>query len=286
MANWSQTWTFFGHQWHEGNPPMMGPRSHGAWLGSTVFDGARVFDGVAPDLDKHCARVNRSAVTLGLKATQSVDKIMELTLEGAKKFSEGTALYVKPMYWGEGEGFSTIVPDPEDTAFALCLFAAPMPSAATGFSLTLSPYRRPTIESMPTDAKAGCLYPNNARVLRDAKARGFTNALVRDALGHIAETATSNIFYAKDGVVFTPAANSSFLNGITRQRVLGLLRQDGVEVVEKALLYADFESADEIFSVGNYGKVVHVAAIDERVLQPGPLFRRSREVYMDFAHSV
>jgi branched-chain amino acid aminotransferase len=54
----SQTWTFFEGQWHEGNVPIMGPRTHGLWLGSTVFDGARAFEGVTPDLDRHCARVN------------------------------------------------------------------------------------------------------------------------------------------------------------------------------------------------------------------------------------
>ena len=63
----SQTWTFFEGEWHDGNVPIMGPRTHAAWLGSTVFDGARAFEGVAPDLDRHCARVNRSATNFGLK---------------------------------------------------------------------------------------------------------------------------------------------------------------------------------------------------------------------------
>ena len=54
--SYSQTWTFFEGQWHDGNTPIMGPRTHAAWLGSAVFDGARAFEGVAPDLDRHCAR--------------------------------------------------------------------------------------------------------------------------------------------------------------------------------------------------------------------------------------
>lgn len=93
-----------------------------------------------------------------------------------------------------------------------------------GFSITLSPYRRPTLETMPVDAKAGCLYPNNARSLFEAHTRGFDNAVVCDVLGNVAELATSNIFMAKDGVVFTPVSNGTFLAGITRQRVVGLLR--------------------------------------------------------------
>jgi branched-chain amino acid aminotransferase len=153
-----------------------------------------------------------------------------------------------------------------------------------GFSITVSPFRRPTIETMPTDSKAGCLYPNNARVLRAARALGFDNALVLDMQGNVAETATSNIFLARDGVVRTPVPNGTFLNGITRQRVITLLRADGVPVEECSLRYEDFAGADEIFTSGNYSKCVPVTRIDERTLQPGPLFRRTRELYMDFAH--
>ncbi|HRJ70462.1 MAG TPA: branched-chain amino acid aminotransferase [Beijerinckiaceae bacterium] len=285
MKSWSETWTWYDGEWLGGNPGLTGPRSHAFWLSSSVFDGARVFDGVMPDLDLHCARLNRSAVALGLKATRTVAEMVALTQEGVKKFASGTALYVKPMYWAEFEGGNAILPDAETTRFCLCLFAAPMPEP-TGWSVTLSPYRRPTIENAPTDSKAGCLYPNNARALREAQARGFANALVRDMLGNIAETCTSNVFMAKDGVVFTPLPNGSFLNGITRQRTIALLRADGIEVVEGSLTYADFEKADEIFSSGNYSKVVPITRIDGRDLQPGPLMRRARSLYMDFAHST
>jgi branched-chain amino acid aminotransferase len=283
VAWYSQTWNWFDGQWHEGNPPIMGPRSHAAWLGSSVFDGARVFEGTMPDIDRHCERVNRSAATIGLKATMAPDAIAGLVREGAKKFAPGTALYVKPMYWGEAEGIGTIVPDPDSTQFCLSLFEAPMPVPG-GLSLTKSSFRRPTLESMPTDSKAGCLYPNNARALLEAKARGFDNALVCDALGNVAETATSNVFMAKEGVVHTPYPNGTFLNGITRQRVMQLLRDDGVTVRESTLRYEDFAEADEIFISGNYSKVMPVLRIDGRDLQPGPFYRKARELYWAFAH--
>ncbi len=282
MAWYSTTWNWFDGAWHEGNPPIIGPRSHAAWLGSTVFDGARVFDGMMPDMDKHCARVNRSAATLGLKATMQSEAIHELVREGARKFSGDVALYVKPMYWGEADGSDTISADPEATQFCLCLYEAPMPVPG-GLSVMKSSYRRPTLDTMPTDAKAGCLYPNNARVMREAKAKGFSNALVCDALGNVAETGTSNVFMARDGVVHTPAPNGTFLNGITRQRVIGLLRDDGVEVKESTLRYEDFQNADEIFISGNYSKVMPVLRIDDRDLQPGPFYRKARQLYWDFA---
>jgi branched-chain amino acid aminotransferase len=280
----SQTWTWFDGAWHEGNPPLMGPRSHAAWLASSVFDGARVFEGTMPDMDKHCARVNRSATTLGLKPTMAPEAIQELVREGAGRFAADAALYVRPMYWAEADGAGTILPDPESTRFCLCIYVAPMPVPG-GMSVTKSSYRRPTLESMPTDSKAGCLYPNNARVMREALAKGFDNALVCDALGNVAETGTANVFMAKDGVVHTPVLNGTFLNGITRQRVIQLLREDGVPVVEATLRYEDFANADEIFTSGNYSKVMPVLRIDERDLQPGPFYRKARQLYWDFAHS-
>jgi branched-chain amino acid aminotransferase len=86
-------------------------------------------------------------------------------------------------------------------------------------------------------------------------------------------------------VVFTPAANGTYLAGITRQRVIGLLRQSGVTVVETTMTYADFEAADEIFATGNYSKVVPVTRISSRTLPFGPIYTRARELYWAFAHS-
>jgi branched-chain amino acid aminotransferase len=283
-AAWSQTWTFFEDAWHEGNVPLWGARTHAIWLGSSVFDGARVFEGVAPDLDLHCARVNASAKTMFLKPGLAVEEWMGLAREGMKKFDKDTTLYVRPMYWAERPGPMALPPDPDSTRFALTLYDAPM-RKPEGFSVTLSPFRRPTEETAPVDAKAGCLYPNNARAMFEAKSRGFDNCIVRDVAGNVAELANSNVFMAKDGAVFTPIPNGTFLAGITRRRVIGLLREAGVPVTETVMRYADFETADEIFSTGNASKVLPVTRIGERSLQPGPFYRKARELYWAFAHS-
>jgi branched-chain amino acid aminotransferase len=262
----------------------MGSRTHAAWLCSIVFDGARAFEGVMPDLDLHCARVNDSAKKLFLKPTVSIERWMELVREGVARFDANASLYIRPMYWAEREGPWVQAHDPESTRWCLVIYEAPM-RKPTGFSTTLSPYRRPTPETMPVDAKAGCLYPNNARALFEAQARGFDNAIVCDMVGNVAELATSNIFMAKDGVVFTPVPNGTFLDGITRQRVIKLLRESGSTVVEKSLLYEDFRAADEIFATGNYSKVVPVIRIDDRPLPFGPHYQKARELYWKFAHS-
>src|SRR5476649_609792 len=97
----SQTWTFFEGNWHEGNVPIMGPRTHAAWLGSTVFDGARAFEGVAPDLDRHCARVNQSAINFKLKPVVDTETWLGLAREGIARFDAKAELYIRPMYWAQ-----------------------------------------------------------------------------------------------------------------------------------------------------------------------------------------
>src|SRR5947199_9240444 len=107
---------------------------------------------------------------------------------------------------------------------------------------------------MPVDAKAGCLYPNNARALFEAHSRGFDNAIVCDMLGNVAEFATSNILMAKDGVVITPAPNRTCLAGITRHRVSGHLCETGMADVWRTLCSKDSLTAEETVSTGHYAK--------------------------------
>ncbi len=284
MTDKSTIWTFYKGEWHEGDVRILGATSHSTWLGSLVFDGARYFEGVHPDLDLHCERVNNSARVLGLKPTLSGKEIEELTLDGLKNFGTDKDIYVRPMYWAEEYGAGMLPPDPDSTDFALCLEEIPMVEP-TGFSVTTTKYRRPTMDCMPTNAKAACLYANNARMIREARAKGFDNALTTDANGNVAELATANVFMAKGDEVFTPVPTGTFLAGITRKRVIGLLRDAGVTVHETTLTYDDFREADEIFSTGNIYKVVPAAKFEERTLPYGPMARKARALYWEWAHA-
>ncbi|NUB45077.1 branched-chain amino acid aminotransferase [Fertoebacter nigrum] len=279
--------TYFDGRWHEGNVAVMHAADHGIWQGSSVFDGARYFDGVAPDLAKHCARVNRSAEALMITPTVAADEMEAIAREGLRAYGAAQAVYVRPMYWAlDGSSDLGIDPKPGSTGFALCLEEVPMPAPEATTTLTRTRFRRPVLEDAVCNAKAGCLYPNNARMLVEAKSKGFGNALVADAMGNVAETATANVFMVKDGVVFTPIANGTFLSGITRARHIANLRADGVEVREAVLTFADFHDADEVFLSGNLAKVTPVRAFEDTQYQHGPVTRRVRQLYMDWAHSA
>uniref|UniRef100_UPI00235604B6 branched-chain amino acid aminotransferase n=2 Tax=Roseobacteraceae TaxID=2854170 RepID=UPI00235604B6 len=241
--------------------------------------------GLMPDLDLHCARVNRSAEALMLKPTVSPEDMVEIVKEGLKSYSVGAAVYIRPMYWGIGGDVTAIVPSRDETGFAICLEEIPFAADTASTTLTRTRFRRPVLESAVVNAKAGCLYPNNARMLSEARSKGFGNALVADAMGNVAETATANVFMVKDGEVFTPIANGTFLAGITRARHMSNLSADGMNVHETVLSFEDFHEADEVFLSGNMSKITPVTAFDDTSYQVGPVTRRARELYWDWAAS-
>lgn len=285
MAVGTNIKTWVNGAWHDANMPIMSAADHGAWLGTTVFDGARSVDGMAPDLLAHCERVVRSARALMLHPGVTGQQIHDIAREGLQRYPRDAPVYVRPMLWGIEGGAYGILPAEAEAGFCICLEQVPMAPADATVRLTTTQFHRPVLTDNVCNAKAGCLYPNNARMLAEAKAKGYDNALVADALGNVAETATANVFMVKDGVVFTPVPNGTFLNGITRQRHIANLRADGVEVVETVLSFDDFRHADEVFLSGNLNKVTPVSAFDGTQYRHGPLTRRVRELYWDWAAS-
>ncbi|PWE31147.1 branched-chain amino acid aminotransferase [Maritimibacter sp. 55A14] len=285
MAVGTNIRTWFDGTWHEDDPAVIRAADHGAWLGTTVFDGARWFDGLAPDLEAHCARVNASARALMLTPTVETARMVEIVHEGLAAYPRDAAVYIRPMYWGIDGGYLGIIPEPGATGFCICLEEVPMPDPDTATTLTTTRFRRPVLEDAVVNAKAGCLYPNNARMLAEARAKGFGNALVADALGNVAETATANVFMVRDGEIFTPVPNGTFLAGITRARHISNLAADGVQAHETVLTFEDFHTADEVFLTGNLMKVTPVTRFDDNHYQIGPVTRRLRDMYWDWARS-
>ena len=285
MATGTEIRTYYEGRWHEGDISVMRAGDHGSWLGTTVFDGARMVDGLVPDLEAHCARVNASAEALMITPTHTVAEMVAIVREGLAAYPIETPVYIRPMYWAIGGEYMAIVPSGARTGFAISLEVIPMAAPEVTTTLTTTRFRRPVMEDAVVNAKAGCLYPNNARMLAEARAKGFGNALVADAMGNVAETATANVFMVRDGTVFTPVPNGTFLAGITRARHIANLRADGHEVVETVLSFDDFHAADEVFTSGNMMKVTPVSAFEDTHYQVGPVTRRVRELYWDWALS-
>ena len=119
--------------------------------------------------------------------------------------------------------------------------------------------------------------------MREAKERGFENPVMLDSEGHVSEFATANLFLVtpQDEVV-TPVPNGTFLNGITRKRVIALLADAGIVVQERSVKPEELLTAKEIFNTGNYGKVTPCVRYEDRVLEVGPIASKARALYMEF----
>ena len=164
MATGSNVRTYYQGTWHDEDVMIMRAADHGSWLGTTVFDGARYFQGVTPDLEAHCARVNASAESLMITPTVSVEEMVAIVHEGLAAYSKDTAVYIRPMYWALEGGKSAIIPEPGATGFAVCLEEIPMAPPSAAATLTTTRFRRPVLEDAVVNAKAGCclLYTSDA----------------------------------------------------------------------------------------------------------------------------
>lgn len=276
-----KTINFFEDKWVDNNPRIIGPLSHGSWMGSPVFDGGRCFDGFAPDLMEHCERVIRSAQAMLMNPPTSSVEIYEIAKIGIKKLGREKDLYIRPLIWAE-DSMGLLRCDPDSAKFCISIIEMPMPTEE-GFSACITKYTRPTALSAPTDAKAACLYPNGARAMQYAFENGFDNAVILDPLGYIAEFASSNLFSVINDEVYTPEDNGTFLAGVTRKRVLELCKALGIVVHECKLTVEMLRNSSEIFSTGNYGKVMHLNNLDGKLFESGKFFKKIKKAYWDYS---
>ena len=272
---------YYEGNWYKENPAVTGPMDQSFWMASAVFDGSRAFKGLAPDLDLHCSRLIQSALKVNLKPHLSSEDVMALCFQALERLPAGRDYYIRPMFFASD---GVVVPDPESTRFILAVYECPMTAEPT-FTACHSSYRRPDIDMAPADAKACCLYPNIARSILEAEAKGFDSGIVDDPNGNIAEFEAANLFIVNEGVVHTPACNGTFLNGLTRQRVIKLLREEGLDVLETTLTFEDVMLADEVFNTGNLEKVMFCVQVEDRSFGIGPVSRRARELYFEYAET-
>lgn len=277
----SATQTFHDGKWRTGNFKTFGINENASWLGMSIFDGARSFDGAQPDLDLHCQRSIASAKMLLMNPGATWQELYDIVIEGVGRFPEGTHLYIRITFWDQTI-MRTLKSSSIIAKFSIALYEVPL--VFGGSTANLSKFVRPAPNQAPTGAKASCLYPNSILAINAANDEGFSDAVMLDINHNVAEFTMSNLFMVKDGVVHTPIPNGHFLNGITRQRVIKLLKEDGYTVNERTIAANELDNADEIFSTGNISKVKSLTKYKDKKLGLGPVTQRAWDLYMNFAH--
>ena len=254
--------------------------THALHYGSAVFEGERAYSGKIFKMREHSERLHRSAELLEFKVPYTVDEINAAKMAALKANNLSDA-YVRPIAWRGSEEMGVSALNSK-IHVAIACWAWPSyysPEArAKGVRLIRSKWARPAPNTAPTAAKAAGLYMICTISKNEAERQGASDALMLDWRGQVAEATSSNLFMVKDGQLLTPLADC-FLNGITRQTILAIAREQGIPVVERVIWPEELKEADEVFLTGTAAEVTPVGQIGEWNFTPGVLTRTLAAAY-------
>jgi branched-chain amino acid aminotransferase len=263
--------------WSDARIPFL---THALHYGSTVFEGIRAYDTRIFKLEEHIDRLFEGAAILGYRIPFTKDEISK-ACEAMVELSGARNVYIRPAAWrgAEAVGIST-----RGLSVHVAIAAWEWPDYFSpeqqmhGIRLDIARWRRPAPDTAPTGAKASGLYQICTMAKQEAQESGYDDAMMLDYRGYIAEATGANIFLVIDGALHTPTTDC-FLNGITRQTVIALARDAGIEVVERHIAPAELSDASEVFLTGTAAEVTPVASIAETSFTPGAVTRSMIERY-------
>jgi branched-chain amino acid aminotransferase len=258
--------------------------THALHYASSVFEGERMYGGEIFELTEHTKRLFRSAEILDFQIPYTVAEIDAACKETCAR-NGLTDCYVRPIAWRGPEQMGVAA---QQTKVHVAIAAWEWPSyfqpeeKAKGIRMTFAKYRRPDPATAPTASKASGLYMICTLSKHAAEREGYTDALMLDWRGYVAESTGANIFLVRDGVIHTPTPDC-FLDGITRRTVMRLAREKGFEVVERHIPAEELPTFSEVFIVGTAAEVTPVAEIGPHKFRPGNI---SLSLMDDYARLV
>ncbi|MCX5517150.1 branched-chain amino acid aminotransferase [Kaistia defluvii] len=261
--------------------------THGLHYASAVFEGERAYNGTIFKLREHTERLFHSAEILNFKIPYTIEEIDEASKATLAKngLVDG---YLRPIAWRGSEAMGVSA---QKNKINVAIAAWEWPSYFTpaerlkGIRLDWAKYRRPDPRTAPSLAKASGLYMICTISKHAAEARGYADALMLDWEGNVAESTGANVFFVKDGVIHTPLADR-FLNGITRQTVIGLAKSHGLEVIERRIAPEELSSFSECWLCGTAAEVTPVSEIGEHKFTPGKISADLMQAYTDLVQGA
>jgi branched-chain amino acid aminotransferase len=254
--------------------------NHGLHYASSVFEGERAYGGEIFKLREHSERLVKSAEILGMKVPYTVEEIDE----ACKAALENQGLkdaYLRPVIW---RGSEMMAISAQNSKINLAIAVWNWPSyfnpeeKLKGIRLDMASWRRPDPATAPFAAKAAGLYMICTLSKHEAESKGFTDALMLDYRGHVAEATGANVFFIKDGAIHTPTPDC-FLDGITRRTVMDLARRRGIEVHERTILPEELGDFSECFLTGTAAELTPVSEIAGHTYVPAQITRALMEDY-------
>ncbi len=264
-------------RWREANVHIL---SHAMHYASSVFEGERAYGGKIFKSREHSERLHRSAQMIDFEVPWSVDEL-EKAKEQTLRANRLKDAYVRAIAWrGAGPDMGVAsARNPVHVAIAVWEWGAYYGDAKMkGARLDISRWKRPSPETIPSHAKAAGLYMICTMSKHAAEARGCSDALMMDYRGYVAEATGANVFFVKDGEVHTPLPDC-FLDGITRQTVIGMLKERGIPVHERHIMPEELEGFEQCWLTGTAAEVTPVGQIGDYRFEVGALTREIAEGY-------
>ena len=263
--------------WRSANVHIL---THALHYASSVFEGERCYNGKIFKSVEHSVRLRKSAELLDMEIPYTVEQIEEAKY-AMLKANGWTDAYVRAIAWrasGEDMGVSA-KRNPVRMAIAGCEWGAYYGDAKMkGARIDIAKWKRPSPETIPVAAKAAGLYMICTMSKHAAEAKGCSDALFMDWRGYVAECTGANIFFVKDGEVHTPLADC-FLNGITRQTVIQMLRDKGIPVHERRILPEELEGFQQSWLTGTAAEVTPIGQIGDYNFEVGEITRQIARDY-------
>ena len=274
-----------GHIWYDGKlvpwaDASLHVLSHGLHYASAVFEGERAYGGQIFKSTEHSERLKRSAKILDFEIPYSVAEINAAKKLVVDKNGKKEA-YVRPIAWRGSEMMGVSA---QNNTIHLAIASWEWPSyfdpeqRLKGIRLDLADYRRPDPRTAPCRAKAAGLYMICTISKHAAERKGYADAMMLDWEGRVAECTGANIFFVKDGKIHTPLADC-FLDGLTRQTVIGLAKKRGFKVIERRILPDELTTFSECFITGSAAEVTAVSEIAKWNFNPGGITKTLMEDY-------
>ncbi|WP_417586713.1 branched-chain amino acid aminotransferase [Pararhodobacter oceanensis] len=269
--------------WREANVHIL---THALHYASSVFEGERCYSGKIFKSREHSERLLESGRLLDMPLPYSIDEI-EAAKEATLKANNLSDAYVRVVAWrGAGDDMGVASSrNPVRMAVAVWEWGAYYGDAKwEGAKLDIAKWKRPSPETIPVDAKAAGLYMICTMSKHIAESKGCSDALFMDYRGYVAEATGANVFFVKDGEVHTPLPDS-FLNGITRQTVIGMLAEMNIPVHERHIMPEELSFFTECFLTGTAAEVTPVAQIGDYMFEVGQLTRNVSDAYEKLVRS-
>jgi len=263
--------------WRDANVHVL---THALHYASSVFEGERCYNGTIFKSVAHSERLKASAKMIDFEIPWSVEDIEKAKYD-VLKANGWTDAYVRAVAWrGAGEDMGVAsAKNPVRLAIAAWEWGNYYGDAKfKGAKLDISKWKRPSPETIPVHAKAAGLYMICTTSKHAAEAKGCSDALFMDYRGYVAEATGANIFFVKDGEVHTPLADC-FLNGLTRQTVIEMLKERNITVHERHIMPEELESFEQCWLTGTAAEVTPVGQIGEFNFEVGAMTRDISDAY-------